>query len=170
MKLLPLHGKRGEGKFAEVDDELFDLLNNWKWSLTKNGYASRCSWKNGKRVRIYLHRFVTNCPEGKYVDHIDGNKLRNTKVNLRIVTCSQNGMNRKSGKTTSKYKGITIDVTTGNWRARITRDKKIFSIGSYKTELEAAKAYDRKAIELFGEYAKLNFPEDVIIHVNSTGN
>jgi hypothetical protein len=162
MKLLSLNGKYGEGKFTEVDEELYDLLNQYKWSVTINGYVSRVSSQNGKKTRIYLHRLITGASKGAYVDHIDGNKLKNTTSNLRLVTCSQNGMNRKSGNTISKYKGITFDNSTGKWRTRITKNKKIISAGSYKTELEAAKAYDLKALELFGEYARLNFPKDVI--------
>ena len=100
-----------------------------------------------------------NAPAGMQIDHINGNGLDNRKVNLRLCNSSQNQRNarkRKSG--TSRFKGVDWHKESKKWRARICVNRKRIHIGRYKSEFEAAQAYDKKAIELFGEFASLNFP------------
>ena len=101
-----------------------------------------------------FHRSIMNCPDDLVVDHINGNTLDNRKLNLRQCTHQQNMMNAvKKRKSLSKFKGV---FRNGNsWGARIGNGGRIH-IGSFKTEEEAAKAYNEKALELFGEFAKLN--------------
>jgi hypothetical protein len=103
-----------------------------------------------------------NPPDGMEVDHINGNKIDNRRANLRIVTRSQNQMNRmKSGEgMSSKFKGVSFAALRQRWVAYITQDRIKIQIGYYKDELAAARAYDAKARELFGEFAYLNFPEE----------
>jgi len=98
-------------------------------------------------------------PNGMFIDHINRNKLDNRRSNLRIVTTSQNVVNCPPRKNnTSGYRGVS---KKGNmWIAQIEKgDKKIFQ-ESYTTPEQAAKAYDRKIKEVFGEFAYLNFPEN----------
>ena len=88
----------------------------------------------------------------------DGDGLNNQKANLRICTRSQNKMNGKSYKnSSSKYKGIWWVKKNKKWRVRIRLNNKTIHLGYFKDETEAAKAYDSKAKELFGEFARLNF-------------
>ncbi len=98
MKKIPLT----QGKFALVDDEDFEYLNQWKWKFL-SGYAAR---KKGKKT-IYMHRLVNNTLDNKSTDHINMNKSDNRKENLRSSTSSQNKFNRDSMGGSSKYKGVS---------------------------------------------------------------
>ena len=101
------------------------------------------------------------------VDHINGNTLDNRKENLRLCTNQQNAMHRgKTKNNKSGYKGVRymkkkkgmINEHSKPWQAQIYLNQKQIYLGCYKTPEEAARAYDKKAIELFGEYATLIFP------------
>lgn len=147
MKFIPLT----QGRFTFVDDEDFDALNKFKWYYER-GYACR---KNGKKE--YMHKVINQTPEGMHTDHIDGNRLNNTRGNLRSCTASQNIMNRKisTGKS-SAYKGVSFYKRHGYWVAGIMRDRKDIHLGVFDTEIEAARAYNAAATKLFGEFARLN--------------
>ena len=95
-------------------------------------------------------------PEGFEVDHRDRNKLNNKLENLRLATRTQNNGNRDTTYGTSQFKGVYFDKQTGKWRAEIRYQKKRKRLGRFLNELDAAKAYDRAAKELFGEFAKCN--------------
>ena len=148
-KLIPLT----RGAFAKVDNEDFDKLKVINWYITHYGYA-----KNDNHS--YIHRLILNCPDDKYVDHINHDKLDNRKSNLRICTRRENNINRKPLSIltkTSLYKGVCWDKSRNKWRANVGYNGKKIHLGRFENELESAKAYDDKAKELFGEYAYLNF-------------
>jgi hypothetical protein len=128
------------------------------------GYCKVCLYKNKKMVNVSVHRLVANAflPKNNtmnIVDHVDGNKQNNNASNLRWCTSSQNHMNTKKTKKgkSSKYKGVSYSKSRNKWEACIRINKKTIHLGRFSTEEEAGKAYDEKAKELFGEYAKLNF-------------
>ena len=108
---------------------------------------------------LSIHRILTNAPDGMEVDHINRDSLDNRKQNLRICTKSQNQMN--SGKEqlgrSSHYKGVSLYKRHNKWMSRIKKRRKEYFLGYYENEIDAAKAYDTKAKELFGEFARLNF-------------
>ena len=157
MKSVPLSGKRGQGKFALVDDEDYDLVSQWKWHIDRHGYARRTiTIAKYKEKSISMHRVITNCPEGLCVDHINHNPLDNQRSNLRICTFRENRWNQKKRKD-SKRDYIGVKQLDGRWYASIMVKRKRISLGGYASEIEAAKAYDAAAKQYRGEFAKLNF-------------
>lgn len=143
-----------KGKFALIDDEDFDLVSKFKWHVSgcKN-YAI-----SGRREKlIRMHNLIF----GKMkVDHINGDGLDNRRENLRKCTNSQNMANSKKRiGTSSKYKGVCWCKRENKWSAYIYTNKKRKSLGYFKNQKDAAKAYDKKAVELFGSFARLNLNE-----------
>lgn len=106
-----------------------------------------------------MHREIMRAPEGVLVDHRDGDGLHNWRENLRNCTDAQNKMNRKviSANNTSGYKGVSWSKKKRKWIAQSMINKKHIFIGHFSTPEEAARAYDEKARELFGEFARTNF-------------
>ncbi len=163
MKEIPL----SQGKVALVDDEDYDYLMQWKWHVLKKKntyYAVRLTYEgNGKkRNSVRMHRLIMNTPPNMEVDHKDHNGLNCQKYNLRNCTIKQNRRNKKaSGR--SRYIGVSINKR-GYITSRIEKDNIHFYLGSFKTEEDAAMVYNKKAIELFGEFANIN-----LIEVNDKG-
>jgi len=109
---------------------------------------------------IAMHREIIRAPEGLLVDHIDGNGLNNRKSNLRLCTHSQNTYNRRPNRNcSSRYKGISFHKMSKKWEVAICCKGKREHLGRFDDEVKAALAYDRKAKQLFGEFAYLNFPK-----------
>lgn len=146
-KIIPL----GNGVFTKVDNEDFDKVKGINWYLSNMGYVG------SKRFGL-IHRYIMNAPDGAVVDHIDNNPTNNRKNNLRICTQAENTRNRaiKEGYT-SKYKGVCWAKNRNKWISYIGYENKSRHIGYFTNEIEAAKSYDKKAIELFGEFAHTNF-------------
>ncbi len=148
-----------QGKFAIVDAEDYDRLNQYQWYACKcksTFYACRC--EGGKTIR--MHREIMRAPKELICDHINHNGLNNRKSNLRLCTHAQNCYNQQASSTgTSKYKGVSWHKCSGKWSARVRRDRKFYNLGDFENEIEAAMAYDKKAKELFGEFAYPNFSE-----------
>jgi hypothetical protein len=156
------------GQVALVDDEDFDRVNAFKWCVKKfirSGkvyyYGERAiKSENGKQKHQYIHQFIIGTPEkGLEIDHIDGNKLNNQKINLRVVTHQQNMMNkRKLTKGFSIYKGVYLDKRNQKWNVKICINWERIHLGTFTNEEDAGRAYDIGAIKYYGEYARLNFP------------
>jgi hypothetical protein len=145
----------GDGLYAYVDAADYEWLNRWTWHLS-NGYAVR--WEKGKI--IFMHREILRPPKGKIGDHVNGNRQDNTRVNLRPCLRSENARNKsKAHGTSSRFRGVDYRRASGRWHARIRFEGKLIHLGSFTDEIEAARAYDRKAVELFGQFARLNLPE-----------
>ncbi len=160
------------GEFALIDDEDFEYLNQFKWMCQVHKtkyrilkYAARCLPAPGgiDRKKIQMHREVLKTT--LHIDHRDGDGLNNQKENLRPCTHKQNAQNRrKKLNTTSKYKGVCLNKVKkkngdGYYEYWVASSFRLF-IGTFKTEIEAAKAYDKYAKETYGEFAKLNFKSE----------
>ncbi len=158
--------KLTNGKYALVDDKDFEYLSQWKWKALDNEhtwYAYRQGKENGINKRIYMHRVITNCPKGLVVDHIKHNGLDNQRKNIRICSVSDNSRNKRH-KNKSGYKGVRYRENRENpFNPKIFLDGKEIGLGHYKDAKDAARIYDYKAKELFGEFAYLNFPNSILL-------
>jgi hypothetical protein len=155
------------GKFAIVDSEDFEWLSTWKWQYINSGYANRVTNVGGRisvggaYVNIPMHRAITKCEKGLVVDHINGNKLDNRKENLRVCSHTQNLWNSSYSKRgVSGYRGVSWCNTNQKWLSLIICNGKRKQLGHFHCKHEAAKAYNQKAMELYGSFAKLNVIPD----------
>jgi hypothetical protein len=136
-----------------VDDKLWHKLTRIVWAFA-HGYA------NNNKLGL-LHRYLKNAKEGEIVDHANRNIYDNRLFNLRIVPHSVNNHNKtKSKNSSSKYNGVSYCKRDKKWQAQIHYNNKKFYLGDFKKEIDAAKAYNKKAIELYGEFANLNVFDD----------
>lgn len=156
MKRIPLT----QGKFAIIDNEDFEWLNQWKWYAIKKNriyYAGRKIGKRPYQRNFYMHTQIMKTPIGYETDHKNHNTLDNRKTNMRNCTHCQNLQNQKSNCGMSKFKGVSWHKPCNKWRAYIKHNNKFIHLGLFINEIDAAKAYDQKAKELFGKFAYLNF-------------
>ena len=141
---------------AKIDLEFYDKLSQSCWYWMK-GYAF--GEIDGKLM--LLHRYIMNAPENSIVDHIDNNRLNCTKINLRLVTKSQNNQNkRKKPGCSSQFIGVSYNAMQHlrPWIASLCSRP----IGYFADELSAAFAYDKAAHEKYGECARLNGVDEPI--------
>lgn len=155
-----------KNKVALIDDEDGPRVLPFKWTslhIRRKGadiwYARRNIRPKGQPQRAeYLHRVILNAPSDKQVDHKNGDGLDCRRNNLRLATSSNNQHNRaRRHSSNSGFKGVEI-ARSGRAIARICCRYKRMVLGTFNTPEEAARAYDAKAKELFGEFARLNFP------------
>lgn len=162
MKQLPLKN----GKFIIVDDEDFERISKYTWSLRGNEdnfTIQRTTTTIAGTTNISLANEVMQTPFKLY-DHKDKNPLNNQKNNIRHCTWSENMCNRnKFDNCTSDYKGVRYSKKSRKWEARITKDGKTKQIGTFVNEVDAAKAYDQEALKLHGEFASLNFKMETLV-------
>lgn len=150
-----------QGYVALVDNCDYLLLNQWKWRVfhTKyNSYAHRSAKIGNKWREVLMHRVIMMPSYGLIVDHIDGNGLNNVRSNLRVCTYSQNQTNKKP-KGKSKYMGVYFRINYHKLEihAKMTIEGKVYNLGKYPTEEDAALAYDKAAIKHGNTFANLNF-------------
>ena len=147
---------------AIIDLEDFERVSQYKWYAAKwkgNVYAKANIRNNdGVKKPVRMHRFLLGVTDPNIkVDHRDRNSLNNQKSNLRICTQAENTRNRgMDRRNVTGYKGPVWDKTNNRWSVCITFNYKTIRIGRYDTLEEAARAYNVKAKELFGEFAVLN--------------
>jgi hypothetical protein len=143
---------------AVVDANDYEWLSQWVWSASKRRhtyYATRNAYdENEEHIIVMMHQVIS----GRYADHINGNGLDNRRANLRCATARQNSHNRRGNVVSiSGYKGVYPQSSGGKWTAKIKTNDITYYLGTFPTKEEAARSYDKKAQELFGEFAWLNF-------------
>lgn len=138
-------------------------VGRYRWYL-KNGYPFN------SKLNISLHRFIKNPPNDMVVDHINRNTLDNRRSNLRVCTHTENVRNSGlSSLNTTGFKGVYYAKDVDKYRARLRCNGESVSLGYYSNPIDAAIAYDKKAIEIYGEYAFTNFNrEDYIVLDDNT--
>lgn len=167
-QLLSIKIPLNKGMHTIIDKENYEKISfnkNKKWfAILKGGnnyyVTTRIKW--GKKYKtILMHRLILDLIDRPivHVDHINRNSLDNRKSNLRIATQTQNNSNRKKSKNmTSIYMGVYKETRKNRkpWVAQISIKNVSTYIGSFNNEIEAARAYNKKAFEIHGEFAHLN--------------
>lgn len=150
-------------KFVLIDDEDYDLVKNYRWVASKSlkKYYARTYFfqdnnLDNKKSMLLQHLIIGKPPKDKRLSFKDGNSLNCQKNNLEFITRSEAAHNHYkkvnyNKNTTEKFKGVIV-----SYSARIKFQNKIINLGSFSNELDAAKAYNTKAIELYGHRAKIN--------------
>lgn len=156
MKEIPLT----RGFVALVDDADYERINAFKWQALvkpRHVYAVRRD-RHGRKIR--LHRFILGETTARMVDHWNGDTLDCRRTNLRPCSRPENARNARAylTKIGSRFKGVSAG-SVSRYKARITVDNKTIRLGTYSTEIEAARAYDEAARHYHGAFARLNFPD-----------
>jgi hypothetical protein len=152
-----------QGEVAIVDDADFEWLNQWKWCATRRRHTWYAVRHEAGTHRVFLmHRQILGLGFGdqRQGDHRDGNGLNNTRLNLRVATVAQNNYNQrvreKAGKP-SRFKGVyPAPHGQSKWVAQIRVAGRTIPLGTFNDEGSAAQAYNRAAVERFGQFARLN--------------
>lgn|SRR6185312_8602148 len=168
------HDQKRPASFCECGDHAWLTLTRGSISLidvADAAWAARWNWtalvRDNKRTAvrrenrgryIYLHREIAEPAADLVVDHKNGNSLDNRRRNLRACIERLNLTNVRARRTpmSSRFKGVYHDKERGTWQAYVTSEGKRYRLGRFKSELDAAMAYDAKAAELHGEFAMTN--------------
>jgi hypothetical protein len=153
-----------KGLVALIDDADFSMVGQFKWHLVtykRNQYAQREIRRDGKRTTIHMHSQLMQSPPGVQVDHINGDGLDNRRDNLRFVSNQLNSFNmtKKREGCTSKYRGVFWDTRRCAWVARISKNGVSKHLGQFKSEAEAARAYDKAGLARDCVHFTPNFPD-----------
>jgi hypothetical protein len=156
-----------QDKVAVVDDMDYEWLSQWPWHARKKKskssagitkfYAARHSKNNEPPVMMHVEIMKRAGIFSSDYDHKDGDGLNNQRKNLRPCTKSQNSANRrKRNNTTSRFKGVYWNKKAGKWRAQINPNREMKHLGLFRSEEDAARAYDKAALEIFGDFSLTN--------------
>lgn len=151
------------GGTALVDDEDYEMISSMSWSSiksrhSKTSYAIHRYWcKTEHRHKCYqMHRLIMSAPVGLHIDHINMNGLDNRRCNLRIVSPSQNVCRSTRKDNKHGYRGVRVGF--GKYKVRVRSNGKDYCGGSFVDLQDAARAYDKLALKLHGQFATTNFP------------
>lgn len=153
-----------DSKPVLIDEQDAHLLDEYNWHIEPTlgyvrAYNPVSKRSNIKSQYVFLHNLILPPPPGLEVDHQDVNPRNNTRANLRLATRSQNHANRRKFRNaSSQYKGVSLVKASGRWACVMKIGRKAVHLGTFDHEADAARVYDAKARELYGEFARVNFP------------
>lgn len=149
---------------AKVSASDYEWLNKYHWTAVW-GETSQ-TWYATARIdghNVKMHRLILKAKKGQIVDHQDFNGINNARDNIQIVSASVSRhrirkprFSPHGGTPTSKYRGVSWQAATESWYAEITKEGKTYFLGRFDSEIDAAKAFNRKARQLYGKFAMLN--------------
>ena len=145
------------GLVAIVDDDDFEELSIYKWNVLKGKYTFYAVRTSGARC-ILMHRQILGVSERTTLtDHRNGNGLDNRRENIRPCSITENNRNKRAYRNNkSGAKGVSWIESAKSWSVRITVDKNLIYIGSFKEKCDAMEAYNNAATMLHGKFASLN--------------
>lgn len=154
-KAIPVYCKGSIVAHAQVDDEDFEAVSKFKWSLHNRGYAIT----GGGNSKMLMHRMILGLQNERgggrgsgatksQADHINADKLDNRRANLRVVTNQENHQNRQVSRGTSRYRGVYFHKASGKWSARAKLNGKTYWAGLHELEEDAGMAAWRLRMEL----------------------
>lgn len=154
MKTIPLT----KGYFATVDDADFENVGAFKWSARRDGKTVYAQRRKGKAF-VQMHREILGLTDPKVlVDHRNGYGLDNRRCNLRTCCHAQNSANRGANRNNRLgYKGVAYRSDRQKFVAYIHAGGRQKFLGHFENAVDAATAYDRAAVEIYGEFAGTNF-------------
>lgn len=136
------------------------LLSKYRWYVFMPNKKSSTYYAGTVKHNkvIYMHALLLNTPKGMKSDHINRNGLDNTRNNLRIATDTQSMANRVVKRSKVGYIGV-YESYPKRYSVKVSIDSKTIYLGTYDTVEEAAEVYDKKILQLRGDFAVFNFPE-----------
>lgn len=141
-----------QGEEFLFDSKDYDLIKDYYWRVNDGGYITTVTWSRGFALR--LSRLIMHCPKGKYVDHINHDKMDNRKENLRIVTPQQNAMNQSlKSNNKSGVQGVCYDKSRDKWMATITYKYKTINLGRFDDFNDAVSIRKDAEEKYFGKYS-----------------
>ena len=145
-----------KGYVAIIDADDLEIVNTSNWYASvkpRTVYAIRAVYNNGAQHILRLHRIIMKAPFGMEVDHINGNGLDNRKINLRVVSKSENAKNRRIGlNNRSGFKGVSWSKKSGKWLSQIQHNGIVIYLGYYASKEEAYEAYCKASEKYHGEF------------------
>ena len=147
---------------AVIDKPDLQIIGPHSWFLGSCGYLVGSTFSKGK---FRLHEKIMGTPPGGLVvDHIDGNKLNNRRVNLRFVTRAENNLSVKRQENGIPYVGVFACYGKNGIRFYTQKNAFVPKSFSGKSAEHCAVHRDIELIRSLGLNSKTNllppFPAD----------
>lgn len=155
MRRIALSGAKGIGLYVLVDELDYCYLFKHKWFLHSGGYAVRNDGQGKNRKVVFMHREVSKARAGQLIDHVNGNRLDNRRLNLRTCTSTENTRHRTrlAANNNSGFNGVYWSSSNKRWTAQITIGRKTYYLGVFKNKADAIAVRRRASSSNFGKFS-----------------